>query len=408
MVDQAPGALPPGDGELVAAPVSAAPRPPVVPHKDDLDDEHRLASVRRRPRLNPLLLLLVVLPTVLATIYYGLIASDVYISESRFVVRAPDKPSTSGLGILLKSAGFSNAGDEVYAARDFVKSRDALALLNSKGEVKTAYTRPGVSLFDRFNPFGFDGSFEALYRYYTRRVEVQEDTSTSISTLTVRAYTPDDAQRMNRQLLELSEAVVNRLNTRGRADLIDYARREAIEAEQAARTASGRLAAYRNRSGVIDPERQAAVQLQMVSKLQDELIGSRTLLRQLQQVAPQNPQIPMLRTRISELEQQIQRASGQVAGDSRSLSANAAQYQRLQIDREIADKRLAAAMASLQEATNEARRKQAYVERIVQPNRPDAALEPYRLRGILSVLVVGLLIYGVVSMLLAGLREHQD
>ena len=65
-------------------------------------------------------------------------------------------------------------------------------------------------------------------------------------------------------------------------------------------------------------------------------------------------------------------------------------------------------MTSLQDARNEARRKQAYVERIVQPNLPDEAAEPRRLRGILATLIVGLIAYAIASMLLAGIREHKD
>jgi capsular polysaccharide transport system permease protein len=57
---------------------------------------------------------------------------------------------------------------------------------------------------------------------------------------------------------------------------------------------------------------------------------------------------------------------------------------------------------------SEARRKQAYVETIVKPNRPDAALEPRRLRGILSTLVLSLLLYGIFSMILSSFREHLD
>ena len=89
-------------------------------------------------RADKLFLLTVVLPTLLATLYFGLFASDVYVSESQFVVQSPDKPATSGLGILLKSTGFSNAGDEVFAAEHYVQSRDALHALNKNDAVRRA------------------------------------------------------------------------------------------------------------------------------------------------------------------------------------------------------------------------------------------------------------------------------
>ena len=358
-------------------------------------------------RLNLLFIGTVVVPTAIAIAYFGFLASDVYVSESKFVVRSPDKPAASGLGVLLKSAGFSNAGDEIFAAHEFVKSRDALRELNKNDAVEKAYGDTRISIFDRFNPLGLDGSFEDLFDYYTSRVKIEYSPSSSITALTVRAYTPETAQRMNRRLLELSEATVNRLNARGRTDLIRVASDEVREAEMTARQAALALARYRNAQGVIDPERQATVQLQMISKLQDELIAARTQLQQLRSMAPENPQIPLLEIRVNQLTKEIAGAQGQVAGGSRSLSGSAAQYQRFQLEREIADRRLTGAMNSLQEAQNEARRKQAYVERIAQPSLPDEAKEPRRLRGIIATLVLGLIAWGIATILVAGVREHR-
>lgn len=357
-------------------------------------------------RVDRLFLLTVVAPTALAILYFGLFASDVYVSESQFVVRSPDKPAASGLGVLLKSAGFSNAGDEIFAAHEYVRSRDALKDLNRNDAVVHAYGNSAVSIFDRFNPLGFDGSFEDLYDYYRGKVRIDYATTSSITTLTVRAFTARDAQLFNRQLLERSEELVNRLNNRGRTDLVRFATQEVVEAKIAAREAALSLARFRNASGILDPEKQATLQLQMVSKLQDELIGARTQLQQLRAMAPENPQIPILETRIASLSREIDEQLGLVAGNRRSLSASAAQYQRLELEREFADRRLAAAMNSLEEARNESRRKQAYVERIVQPSLPDEAKEPRRLRGIFATFVLGLVAWAIASMLLAGIREH--
>lgn len=369
--------------------------------------DRQLTRLRRAiSGVDRLFLIAVILPTLLATLYFGLLASDVYVSESQFVIRSPDKPASSGLGILLKSTGFSNAGDEVYAAQDYLRSRDALQSLNRKGAVTRAYGSSEISIFNRFDPLGLGGSFEDLYRYYQGKVGVQYDTTSSIATLSVRAFRPEDAHRFNRQLLELAEALVNRLNTRARTDVVQFAAAEVRDAQLAARNAAVSLAGFRNSHGVVNPEEQAKVQLEMISKLQDELIGARIQLRQLQSMTPDNPQIPVLQTRISGLAHEVDVQMGRVAGGQRSLSQTAVQYERLELERQYADKRLAAAMTSLQDAEDEARRKQAYIERIAQPSLPDEAAEPRRLRGIFAIFVLGLVAWGILKLLLAGLREH--
>lgn len=350
----------------------------------------------------------VVLPTLVATVYFGFLASDVYISESRFVVRSPKKPTVSGIGMLLETAGFGNASDEMRAAQGFIGSRDALRALEVDELARRAWGNSEVFVLNRFDPFGIDGSFEELFLYYSGKVAASYDSETGIATLTVRAFSSGDSEAINRRLLERAERLVNQLNDRSRGDLVRYAEREVEETKGKSRQAALAMAGFRNRAGVIDPERQATVQLQMISKLQDELIGARMQLLQLSSVAAANSQIPLLRVRISGLEKSIAEQLGQVAGGSKSLSATAAQFQRLELEREFADRQLAASLATLQDARNEARRQRAYVERIAHPSRPDAPMEPRRIRGILSSFVIGLVAWGVLSMLLAGVREHKD
>lgn len=371
-------------------------------------DGNKKSFMANIKKFNPIFLITVIIPTTLAILYFGLFASDVYISESRFVVRSPDKTATSGLGMLLKSTGFANAGDEIYAAHDYVLSRDALQSLNRNGAFVHAYTAPSVSIFDRFNAMGMGDTFEDLYKYYEKKVDVEQDTTSSIVKLTVRAYTPQDARRFNEQLLGMAEAIVNKLNERGRQDLIHFAEREVADAKATSQAAAFALSTYRNAAGVIDPEKQAAVQLQMISKLQDELIATRTQLREIRAFAPENPQVAVLETRVAGITSEMNEQLGVVTGGSKSLSSRAARYQRLLLESQFSDKQLASAMASLEDARNEARRKQAYVERIVQPNLPDDALEPRRGRGILSTFILGLAAWGIITMLLAGMLEHRD
>jgi capsular polysaccharide transport system permease protein len=115
-----------------------------------------------------------------------------------------------------------------------------------------------------------------------------------------------------------------------------------------------------------------------------------------------------LRDRIRALEAEIATASSKVAGEGGSLSDKYAEYARLALEQEFADKQLETALASLEQARNEAQRQQLYLERIVQPSEPDVAVLPERMQSVVVVFVVGVVLWGVLSMLTAGIREHQD
>lgn len=359
--------------------------------------------------MNRLFLFTVIVPTIISTVYFGMITSDVYISESRFVVRSPQKQNPTGLGALLQGAGFSKSQDDTFSVHDFMMSRDALQNLNDKLNLAKIFSSPDIDIFNRFAAIDRDNSFEALHRYYQKRIAVDTDATSAISVLKVRAYNSADAHQINTLLLEMSEGLINQLNERGRQDMIRFATSEVEIAEKKAKAAALALSGYRNEKVVFDPERQSAIQLQLISKLQDELIATKTQLDQVRSFTPENPQIAVLKRRADSLQSEMDTQMAKVAGGGgSSLTAKAAVYERLVLDRTFADKQLGAALASLEQARNDAQRKQLYLERIVQPSNPDVAVEPRRLRSIFTAFVLGLIAWGVLHILLAGVREHKD
>jgi capsular polysaccharide transport system permease protein len=359
-------------------------------------------------KMNRLLLFCVVIPTSFAILYYGLIASDVYISESHFVVRSPQKQASTGFGAILQNAGFSRSQDDTYTVHDYMRSRDAMSKINTQLPLAKAF-RDGVDIFGRFNPLGMDGGTEALHRYYEKKVGLDLDSTSSISVLRTHAFNAEDAYQMNQMLLQMGEQLINELNERGRQDMIRFANSEVKTAADSAQKAALALASYRNDQRIFDPEKQSALQLQQISKMQDELLSNRAQLAQVQAVSPANPQVQSLQKRVNLIQAAINAETSKVAGASgSSLTSKTADYTRLAQEAVLADKQLAAALTSLEQARNDAQRKQLYLERIVQPNKPDVAVEPGRVRGIFSTLILGFVAYGILSMLLAGVREHQD
>ena len=240
---------------------------------------------------------------------------------------------------------------------------------------------------------------------------VNYDAASSITTLTVLAFTPEDSFNINAMLLGMGEGLVNQINDRGRLDLVRFAAADVVEAEAKAKAAAAALASFRNRRAVFDPERQSALQLQQVTKIQDELIASKLQLAQVKALSPANPQIAALERRVRGLEGEMASEMAKVAGgggNNNTLTDKATEFERLQLERTFADRQVASAMTALETARSEARRQQLYLERIVNPNLPDEALEPRRLRSIMATFIFGMLCWGVASMLLAGVREHKD
>ncbi len=368
----------------------------------------------RRPgflRRKRLFLLTVALPTLLAALYFIFLASDIYVSESRFVVRAPNQQSTGALGSVLQGTSmgsFGRAQDDVYTISQYILSRDALQLLDEKIDLRASWGSHDVDRLRRFAPFGFNATREALFEYYPRRVAVVVDPSSGITSLTVSVFSAEQAFQINEILLGEAENLVNLLNDRARTDLIRFGENEVRAAEETAKAAARAVSDFRNSRAVVDPEKQTELHFAHISRLQEELMRTESQLTQLRVFAPESPHPPSLELRVSTLQNEIAKEMEKITGGEDSLASKAAEYERLALEREFADQQLASALASLELARNEAQRQQLYLETISRPNLPDGPLYPRRFRGILTTFVLGLIAWGILSMLLAGVREHQQ
>lgn len=361
-------------------------------------------------RLNipgPLATVTVIVPTIIAILYFGVLAEDVYISESRIIVRNPDQSAASPINLALDRSGFGASNNTNGAVISYLQSRQAVEEADEDGLIKQAYSDANVFWFDRFGGLG-GTSDEEFYRYFAGKLAVDEGASTQVLTIQVSAFDPEQAQTINQRLVGQAEELVNGLSRRAQDDLIAVAESEVDEAADAARLAALELARYRDTSGIVDPAQQSEAGLQMIGRLQDELIAAQTQLRQLRTYTPQASQIPFLEVQVRELQAQIARERSELTGGQASLSSALAEFQELQIYAEFADKQLAASRAALQEARAEARRQQAYLEQVSAASLPDYPAEPRRIRSILATLALGLLAWGVLSMLLIGVREHRD
>ena len=353
-------------------------------------------------------LIFVVAPTVLAAIYYGLLASNIYISESRFVIKSPDQKRSqmSTLANLVQTTGLSSGQEQTNEVLTFVRSRDALKALEHKARVRTIYTSEHADSFSRFpKPFS-DSSFESLFKYYSDMLDARFDPDSGTAIIKTRAFTPRDAFEINRQLLDLSEALVNRLNARAQTKGIAEAQKQVELATARAKTARVALAQYRNAQALIDPSKQAVGVLEISNSMIAERAALQAQLDLMQRVTPNNPSIPALRNRISAISVQIASQDSRVVGTGSGIASKMGGYENLLVEQEFATQSLNAANAALVQARAEAQRQQFYLERVVDPNVPDMPLLPKRLLSVIVVAACAICLYFVGWMFMVGVLEH--
>lgn len=353
-------------------------------------------------------LVVVVLPTLVAAIYYLLIASPRYVSEARFIVRAPNHSQPSSLGVALQSAGLSPTQTDAYAVHEYINSRDSLRDLSKRFDLAALLGPRGGDLFSGYPRPWEKRTEEGLFKGLQRFVVIGYDATTGISTLRVEAFKAKDAQAIGDTLLAGGEELVNRLNERSSVDAVSGAivARDLARAKLSA--AQQQLTSFRNREQFISPDVTASEGGQLIGGLLSTIANLRAERAQLVAEAPRSPQLPILDSRIAAYEGQVAAERAKMAGSSGSLAPKISIYEDLVLTRELADRELTQATASLVSSEQDARSQKLYLERIVSPSLPDSPTEPRRFLAILTVLCSSLLAYGVGWLVWAGVHEHRQ
>lgn len=353
-------------------------------------------------------MLFVVLPSLLATIYYGFIASDIYVSEARFVIKSPNRQQSqvSSFANLIQTTGLSEGQQQTHEVIDYLRSRDALSDLSKKVDVKSVYMAPGIDVLSRFPVFFRENSFENLHKYFNKMVDVHVDHDTSNAVMIVKAFNPQDAYVLNEQLLRLGEQLVNKLNERANRRAIVEAEKQVGIAEDRVRAARVKFGQYRNSTALLDPEQQAKGVLEVSNGLEAQRARLQAQIATISRATPSNPSLPALRQQLAAISAQIAAQNLQVAGGNSGIASKLSGYEENAVEQEFATQMLNTTSASLERARADAQRQQFYLERIVQPDKPDQAILPSRLKQILTVIGACLCLYMVGWMLIVGVLEH--
>ena len=333
---------------------------------------------------------IVVLPTLLAAAYFGFVAADRYVSEGRLLVHSANSLGrVAAPDLSMADVPKGSGAEDAYAVREFMLSRDGMRLLLNKADLRQAVARAGRDLVWRFPSVLTGESDEALYRLYGSLVSVDYQTTTGLIALRVEAFAPEDARRMAAVLIDGAEALVNRLNERAKADAIDVAEREVIRSRALAVAAQERLTAFRQRESVVDPTLLSQTAISTIAALSLQAVEVAAELDVTQHTSPSSPRILPLQGRIRAIEGQIDRERGILAGGQGSFARQIAEYERLLLDRDFAQKAVVSSLNLRETARVDAQRQQSYLDRVAEPRAADEAFYPHRILWVLGVCLAG-------------------
>lgn len=404
----------------VAAPVPAITKvaaTPVVPFPTPVTDSSvrtdtvLLPRLRARTRSRTLLsfFLLVVLPSVGAGWYYFMVATPMYVSETKMAFKKGDKLINQGTGDIL-SAVMGNSGlasQDALIVVAYLRSPEAMRDAEAALSLRQHYSMPEADHFSRLNERATQDQF---YKYWQSAVYAKMNAEFGLMDLSVRAFTPEMACDLSAFLFGKCEEIINQLNDRMRADSLELAMAEVHRAESKVYDASKGLETFRMTHNVLDLESTTGIRMRVIGELESEIAKtSAEIMAKSSFIAENHVEMRSLRARVEALQSQLEEERGKVASETatqKSIASLAAEYERKVTDLSFARKLHEMAVASLESARIQAATKTTYVIPVVAPVLLDEALYPKPFQSTGLFFLANLIVFGLISMLYASLKDH--
>ena len=383
-----------------------------------LNDADRLAEVhaiqrdlirRRRVRLFLLMLRLaffVLLPTFLVGRYYYTEASDMYMTESEFVIQKSEAAGASGLGALFSGTGLANSADSI-TVQGYLTSREALLRLDEELGFIAHFQQSSI---DDLQRLAEGASFEDAYKLYEKNIKVGYDLSEGIIRLEVIAATPEASQAFSNALIRFAEERVDELSQRLRSDQMRGAQNSYDNAEQAMLDAQDVVLRLQQERGVVSADAEIGAQMSLINSLElqveDKLLA---LAEILDNANPNEIRANILRReidrrveRIAELRSRLTKSTT----DNVSLATISGELKVAETNMMTRQMMLQQSLELLETARADANRQVRYLSIGVSPIAPDVPTYPRKLESTILAFVIFMGIYIMLSLTVSILREQ--
>ncbi|MCX7899519.1 MAG: hypothetical protein N2444_05470, partial [Methylocystis sp.] len=222
-------------------------------------------------------------------------------------------------------------------------------------------------------------------------------------------YTPQDALELASRTIALSEELINTITLRRRNDALAHWESEVSLARSKLTEARAKTLAFRNQNDIIDPGSRASSLNDTINKLTLERAG---IVSDLATVAPQlsasAPSQKLQRTRLAAIDQQLVELRKKLAdsNDKSTVSQQIAQYERLKLDEQFAEKLYTISMDAYNKARQDLEKQQLYLVTVVKPSLPEAATFPRVAANTTLCFFVLFVGWAVVALIVASIDDH--
>jgi len=284
----------------------------------------------------------------------------------------------------------------------YIYSIEMFEQINQKFDLKLHYMSTDLDFLERF-----------YYRYleiYNNRLIISYDELSSTLDITFLHTDPQKAKEILAFITTQAEKKLNMYDKENGNKLLDYIKNQEKKNKKILVKSVETLLAYQNSHKTIDPSIDIKSKSGILSNLETRLVQKEIEYDNLKSyMNPQNIEVKRLRAEIVNLKKKRNDLRSQLSGVSKTeLNEDLFEFEMLRSDVDFNRERYKQTLIQLDMAMIQSTQNAKNLIVITQPTLSQNYSHPDKIKNIITLFMVLFMIYGIISMIYAIIKDHKD
>jgi capsular polysaccharide transport system permease protein len=355
----------------------------------------------------PRFMFLFLIPFLLSSSYVLLVQTELYESSSTILIKdlTPTASSSNLLSALMPTS--SSNLQESMLLQKYLYSMEMFIAIDKKFALKKHYKSSELDFLQRLYSFS---STEDLLSLYKKHLIVMYDELSNTLEIDFLHTDPKIAQKILNYIVAEAEEKLNMYEKENGSELLKFIEEQENQNKRLLVTSIEKLMAYQNSHATIDPSVDIQAKSSILAQLEGTLVQKEMEYAKLKQyMSDESIELKTIRGEIKSLKGKLRDVRSKLAGSEKNeLNSNLFAFETLKAEVELNKERYKQTLIQKDMAMIQSTQNAKNLIIITQPTLSDEYLQPNKLKSFITLLLVLLMVYGIVSMIQAIIKDHRD
>lgn len=343
----------------------------------------------------------------LSIVYVGFLKTSFYQSSAVITIKNLDNSSTTTSILGLVSGQSNNTTQDAMTLQEYLKSYEVYDKLDKEFHLSEYYASYDLDILQKMYAFN---TYEDYIELYNKHLNIIYDATSNITSISFLHVDSKKAQEIVTFLINEAENKLNEYNKQTAKKQLAFVENETEKQKQVLDTSIEKLGLYQDTQKTLNPNSQAETNTSILSELKGKLVENQAKLEKISKYLTNSSfEVIDLKREISQIENSIKQIKKEQSGsDKQTLNKSIFEFERIKAEVDLNTELYKQALLLLQSSKLDANKDKKILQVLVNANVAQSYSEPRRIRELVTVVLVLSLLYGILSMIIAIIKDHRE